>query len=143
MPKGSELDTLPIIHTLWQSGKHCYLPVADPVRKGLMYFALYQPKDPLIKNQFGILEPAPNARRIPNWALQLVIMPLVAFDTQGNRIGSGCGYYDRVFAHKTNWPHTPILCGVAYDCQQVDPFSPEPWDVPMDYIITETADIII
>ncbi len=64
-------------------------------------------------------------------------MPLLGFDAEGNRLGMGGGYYDRSFAFKQSHINTPILLGFAYDFQQVDTLTPEPWDIRLDIIATE------
>ena len=66
-------------------------------------------------------------------------MPLVAFDTQGNRLGMGGGYYDRSLAfikHRRQW-HSPHLIGLAHELQKVDALSCASWDVPLNMIISE------
>ncbi|CCQ09874.1 5-formyltetrahydrofolate cyclo-ligase [Pseudoalteromonas luteoviolacea B = ATCC 29581] len=91
-------------------------------------------------NAYGILEPVLNCSEVcPIAQLDLLLMPLVAFDKQGNRMGMGGGYYDRTLAsyYKQNW-ETPRLIGLAHDCQQVDELPTEVWDVPLQAILTPT-----
>jgi 5-formyltetrahydrofolate cyclo-ligase len=88
------------------------------------------------KNIYAIPEPIYTAKDIiSSEDLDLVIMPLVATDKEGNRMGMGGGYYDRSFAFKkdkkTNYPQ---LLGFAYDFQLISSIYPEPWDVPLDFI---------
>jgi 5-formyltetrahydrofolate cyclo-ligase len=98
----------------------------------------FQPKQKLIKNRYGILEPPINNQRLtPTWSLDLVLMPLVAFDAKGNRLGMGAGFYDRTFdVHNHPYRPKPKLLGLAYDFQETSGLKPEPWDVPLDYIVT-------
>jgi 5-formyltetrahydrofolate cyclo-ligase len=66
-------------------------------------------------------------------------MPLLGFDGAGTRLGSGAGYYDRVFAFRRrrhSW-HRPLLVGVAFACQRVDHIELGRHDVPLDAIVTE------
>jgi 5-formyltetrahydrofolate cyclo-ligase len=90
------------------------------------------------RNRYGILEPtdlAPVSAR----DLQLILIPLVGFDAQGHRLGSGAGYYDRALAFRRlrrHWPG-PKLVGIAYECQRVEALAVRPTDVPLDAIITE------
>ncbi len=136
LPFMGELDTSPVINTIFQRNKRCYLPVMDVARPGHMRFLEYRQGDALVKNYIGILEPRANARVMQPWALDVVITPLVAFDLHGNRLGSGCGFYDRMFAGMHDWAKRPVLCGYAYQAQAVERFDVQPWDVPMDVIIT-------
>ena len=63
---------------------------------------------------------------------------MVGFDTKGNRLGMGAGFYDRTFNFKLSEKiNTPLLIGLAYECQKLDNLTPNSWDVPLDYIITE------
>ena len=143
LPVRNELNTHELIEHTWQSGKKCYLPVIEKSCPGQMNFALYCRNDLLIPNEFGILEPIDTAPRILAQALDLVITPLVAYDLQGNRLGSGCGYYDRVFAGIEKWPKAPKLCGFAYHQQQVSTLYPESWDVPLDAVVTEESLVVL
>jgi 5-formyltetrahydrofolate cyclo-ligase len=118
-------------------GKTCYLPVLDP-RRPAMTFARWQPGDKLIRNRFGIPEPLPQAPRLSPEKLDLVCLPLVGFDDQGNRLGMGGGFYDRTFAYRHTYPKSkPLLVGMAHACQQVPSLPVQPWDVPLDMILTD------
>jgi len=77
--------------------------------------------------------------RTPLAALDIALVPLVAFDDYGRRLGMGGGYYDRTFAylrHREHW-RRPKLIGVAFEFQRVAELPAQPWDVPLDGIITE------
>ena len=90
-------------------------------------------------NRFGISEPALNSTAIRLLSQHhLLLMPLVGFDAQGNRLGMGGGFYDRTLANINALKNRPTLVGVAHDCQQVDELPVEPWDVPLDLIVTPT-----
>lgn len=131
-----ELATPPLINALWQLGIHTYLPRLHPFNAGQLLFLHYSADTPMQANQFGILEPKLDVRAIkPLTELDIVITPLVAFDTAGNRMGMGGGYYDRTLA---NWQIAgkPVPMGYAHDCQQVASLSCEHWDVPLPRIIT-------
>lgn len=140
-PADGELDVLPLIGRASAMGKRCYLPVLDAVgRHHRLLFAPYRPGDPLVPNQFGIAEPAHGRRNCVTAAkLDLVLLPLVAFDLDGNRLGMGAGYYDRTLAflaRRRRW-RRPTLWGVAHDFQRVDALANEPWDVPLDGCMTD------
>ncbi|MDF1643407.1 MAG: 5-formyltetrahydrofolate cyclo-ligase [Pseudomonadales bacterium] len=140
-----EISTGPLIKKLHAAGKSVYLPVLDPDKTNELLFFLYQPNDPLIPNRFGIPEPdITRLKPISSEDLDLVLMPLVAFDEKGNRLGMGGGYYDRSFAftlstQQTKQDRKPCLAGVAYSFQQVDQLHSESWDVPLEIVFTELA----
>ena len=103
-------------------------------------FAAWKVGEPLAPNRFGIPEPdVPLDRCLPPDALELVLVPLVAFDRRGNRLGAGAGYYDRAFAslNAGERPREPLLVGVGFAFQEVDAFEPAPWDVRLDFVCTE------
>jgi 5-formyltetrahydrofolate cyclo-ligase len=90
------------------------------------------------KNWFGIAEARPEYIAEPQ-ALDIVLVPLVAFDRVGSRLGMGGGYYDRYFKFLKDRTHfiRPKLFGIAYSCQQVELLPREHWDVPLWGVITE------
>lgn len=137
-----EIDLQPVIQRLWAMNKQCYLPVLGEGKEKRMWFAPYRPNERLKPNRYGIPEPDGSPRMwVSPHQLDLVLMPLVAFDAQGNRLGMGGGYYDRSFAF-LNRPHgikKPRLVGVAYELQRCDSLPFESWDVPMSAIVTESA----
>ena len=90
-------------------------------------------EESLDTGRFGIREPRSNAPAIPLKQLDLVLVPAVAFDLCGARLGRGHGYYDRLLAHVCG-----IRCGVAFDQQIVDELPAEPHDISMDVIVTPT-----
>lgn len=136
-----EIDPAPLLECAWARGKIVYLPVLDPLRDRL-WFAPYRPGDELARNRFGIPEPvSTNRRRMTPWALDLVLMPLVAFDTNGARLGMGGGFYDRTFAYvrtRRRW-RKPRLLGLAYEFQKVAALPHRPWDIPLQGCATEQA----
>ena len=115
-------------------GKKFYLPV---LRDEAMFFAPWQPEDALIKKDFGLLEPdCSESQWLKPDRLDLVLAPLVVFDKDCNRIGQGGGYYDRTFEF-TRTTEKPKLVGVAHDDQREPALNPQPWDIPLDAIVTE------
>jgi 5-formyltetrahydrofolate cyclo-ligase len=91
-----------------------------------------------VAGRFGILTP-PGDDRIGVESLDAVVVPLVAFDSRCNRAGHGRGYYDRTLGAVTSRPR---LIGVGYDFQELDPWTPQPWDVAMDVIVTPTRTLV-
>jgi len=133
-----EIDPAPLTHRLWTSGKTLYLPVLAPFSRQRLWFARYQPGDPLVANRYGIPEPLVRDLIRP-WALDLILTPLVAFDSTGHRIGMGGGYYDRslAFLHNRHHWQKPRRLGLAYEFQKREMIEPNPWDIPLDGIATE------
>ena len=136
LSQDGEMSTKPLIQKLWHRAHQVYLPVV--LESGLLKFALYLPDSELVANRFGIEEPV---TRPGDWLdpkmLDIVIMPLVGFDLQGHRLGMGGGFYDKTFAFKRHMKRKPTLIGWAHQCQQVESLPCQPWDVPMDALVTE------
>jgi len=135
-----EIDPFPLLQQAPTRRWRCFLPVlrAYPQRK--LWFLEYRPDDPLANNRLGIPEPRLRNRRIRlPWTLDLLLVPLVGFDAQCNRLGMGGGYYDRTLAYLCRRRHwrRPRLIGIAHECQRVETLTPNPWDVPLDMIVTE------
>ena len=135
-----EIDPALLMERLHHAGKHCYLPVLDRHRDRALWFAPHSPGGPTVRNRFGIPEPlTPPGGRLRASQLDVVILPLVAFDEQGNRLGMGGGFYDRSLSflgHRHRW-RRPLLLGLGYQFQQIDTLATRSWDVPLDGIITE------
>ena len=111
------------------------LPV---VHNQQLLFSPYAWGEPLVNNAFNILEPA-QLLSFPINLLSIILMPLVGFDTDGNRLGMGAGFYDRTLKSLANplIKRAPLLIGVAYSVQQVDTLNRQPWDIPLDAVVTE------
>jgi len=136
----AELNTAPLIEWLWQQGKQVYLPVLHLFCPGYLTFQHYTPNTPMRPNRFGIAEPVPDVSQLcPLTALDVIFLPLVAFDAAGNRLGMGGGFYDRTLASLPRQfaaDTSPQLIGLAHNCQHVDAIPVESWDVPLKQIIT-------
>jgi 5-formyltetrahydrofolate cyclo-ligase len=116
-----------------------YLPVITDLRRRRMIFVEWRTGMSLVRSPAGIHEPRDRRRRLSPRLLDLVIVPLVAFDARCNRIGSGGGFYDRHFGfrlRRSTW-HRPVLVGWAHDFQHVDPIATAGWDVPLDFVVTD------
>lgn len=132
---------MPALERVWAANRLVYLPVL--AEGSFLYFAPYRPGAPLRHNRFEIPEPevAPTEWLRPA-QLDLVLTPLVAFDSTGTRLGMGGGFYDRGFAfmrEAADRGHRPCLLGLAYEFQQVAELVRQPWDVPLDAVVTELA----
>jgi len=136
-----ELDPLPLLERAWHTGKTAYLPVLADSPPQSLRFAPYRPETPLRPNRFRILEPEVSpADELKPTDLDLILMPLVAFDPTGTRLGMGGGFYDRSFAFLLDpdyQGHRPWLIGLGYAFQQVAVLSRQSWDVPLDAVVTE------
>lgn len=139
LASGGEIDPAPLRRLAHRLGKRCFLPVLHPLGQRRLYFVSWREGEPLVRNRFGI--PEPRLRRpVPTWSLDLILVPLVAFDARGNRLGQGGGFYDRTLAGLRHRPRRhPQTIGLAYAFQQVARLEPAPWDVPLHAVATERA----
>ncbi len=130
-----ELNTRPLIARLWHLKKAVYLPVLHPFSPGNLLFLRYSPDTPLHINKLRIPEPPLDIRQLITLdQLDLMMVPLVAFDQHGQRLGMGGGFYDRTLQ---NWrQHGFLPVGLAHDCQQVDNLPVAEWDVPLPAVMT-------
>ena len=111
--------------------------VALPVTRAEDPLRFVIPDGPFELGPFGIRQPT-TGRVVQPTELEVVLVPLVAVDWSGNRLGHGAGYYDRTFAFRRDCDH-PVLIGLAHRFQVVESIEPSPWDVPVDLIVTETG----
>jgi len=138
LPFDREIATQPIVKQIFKSNALCYLPKIRPSKPCRLWFMPYSTQTLLNKNRYGIDEvDAPLAQAIRPSDLDLVLMPLVAFDQQGNRLGMGAGYYDATFAHLAKSQKRPKFIGLAYDFQRQQKLPYDTWDIPLDAVCTE------
>jgi len=132
---GKEVCLKPLQLNAELEHKHTYLPVIQP--QGTLLFIKYQNQDPLVQNLFCIQEPiAAHQKPFPMEELDLLLVPLVAFDNHGTRLGRGKAYYDKTLLIAK----PKKLIGVAYACQSYPDILPRnEWDIPLDAIVTENA----
>ena len=144
MPANGEIDVMPLLQRAYAMGVRCFLPIVPGRGQRKLWFSTLgqQPHRPhhWRLNRFGIHEyHPPGEKRLRAAQLERVFMPLLGFDARGFRIGMGGGYYDASLAFRSNrkaWHH-PKLVGVAYSVQQVSQLPEDPWDVPLDGVLTE------
>lgn len=144
IPANGEIDILPLLNRAYAMGVECFLPIVPARGRLKMWFSRleHQPHLPhhWRLNRFGIPEyHAPLGLRMRGSGLQRVFMPMLGFDTRGYRIGMGGGYYDASLAFLSSrkaW-RRPALVGVAFAVQQAELIPNDPWDVPLDGILTE------
>lgn len=125
MPKEVRLENL------LKLPKHFYLPILQPDMH--LQFHAYQPQVPMIKNKWGIQEPSPTDSPMDIQSIDVIFIPMLAFNQQGYRLGMGKGCFDRTLPKN----HHSYLIGVAFDIQQYENLPIEPHDIQMDMIITE------
>lgn len=140
-----EFDTSPIIEAIWQAKKQCYLPiVVSEENEKILQFERYEYGDALHLNRYSILEPINTTRRIIPENLDMVIVPLIAFDCYGHRLGTGGGYYDRTFAFlHAQTKQAPQMIGLGYTAQQIATLPFDPWDILLNGVLTENEFISI
>lgn len=133
--KENEVDTRALIGTCLAQGKRVAVPVVMPSAK-TMGHALIDGLDQLVVGPWGLAQPDPAAARwLPAKArIDLVVVPGLAFDRRGQRIGRGGGYYDHFLAQVQT-----VKIGLCYDELVLDCIPGEPHDVPVDMVIAETA----
>ena len=132
-PLPEELDLWPLLMDALAAGKTVSLPRFDAEQKGYVACHIRDAADDLSEGQYGIREPAELCARISLNRLDLILVPGIAFDLNGYRLGRGKGYYDRLLA-EAGGP----TCGVAFDEQIVSQIPTEPHDVRLNCILTPT-----
>jgi 5-formyltetrahydrofolate cyclo-ligase len=134
-----ELALNAVIPPLIARGQRFHLPVLRADRERPLGFVPWRPGEAVAPNRFGIPEPVLREPELAPDAMQLVLVPLVAFDRRGARLGSGAGYYDRAFAflREGERPREPLLVGIAYALQELDGLPHDAWDVALDFVCTE------
>lgn len=146
-PLREEFPTAELMRLAWQRGCIVYLPVIAHRRLRLLRFAAVPRPSALPKgrkapanhrlrrNALGIEEPAtPRHQWRRARELDVIAMPLVAFDAKGHRLGMGGGYYDRALAGTAG--RKPWRVGLAHTCQQLLHVPRRPWDMPLDAVLT-------
>ena len=121
---GSELCTAGLIRQAQARGVRLYLPAIRHFQRGQMRFTCVHR----------------GAWLAPRW-FNLIVVPLVGIDAQGIRLGMGAGFYDRALRFRRLRRHWrgPRLVGLAFDSQRVDTIHPDPWDIALDSLATESG----
>jgi 5-formyltetrahydrofolate cyclo-ligase len=141
IPLDGEIDPAPVAELARDRGCSVYAPAITSLRRRQMCFRAFPPgRHGSHRNRWGITEPTGGEQLHGRW-LGLVIVPCVAFDAAGSRLGMGAGFYDRHFAflmQRSSW-RRPLLLGVAFDLQRVEELPQCSWDVPLWGVVTESA----
>lgn len=132
-PFKNEYDPRFLAHRLRERGAKTALPVVVAPRQPLI-FRLWTPGDALAKGVYDIPYPAAGLPVVPDFAL----VPMNGFDTGGYRLGYGGGFFDRTLASlRTVESKRPVAIGVSYELARIETIHPQPYDIPMDYVVTE------
>lgn len=134
-----EVDCAPALARARTRGRLVCLPVVHGER---LLFAPIDGGSRMLSNRFGIPEPACTpVSCLGAMHLDVVLVPLLAFDDEGHRLGMGGGFYDRSFAFLTRRRHwfRPCFIGLAYEFQHVGHIPAQSWDVPLHMVVTESG----
>jgi 5-formyltetrahydrofolate cyclo-ligase len=135
-PLGDEIDCRPALEASLNAGALAALPVVAGQGQVLIFRA-WRPGDVLEQGPFGTMHPN---TRSPVVCPQILLVPLIAFDLEGGRLGYGAGYYDRTISSLR--AHGQVMAvGLAYDAQRVDAVPVDRHDQPLDGVITNSGAI--
>ncbi|WP_343377627.1 5-formyltetrahydrofolate cyclo-ligase [Buchnera aphidicola (Formosaphis micheliae)] len=131
-----EINTFPLITQMLNKNINVYLPVIDPYHLRNLLFIKYNHTTQLVLNKFNIFEPKIIYRDIIDInQLDIIFVPLVAFNNLGYRLGMGGGFYDKILQ---NCKDTIVPIGLAYDFQFISFFPVYSWDILLPIIFTPT-----
>ena len=128
-PIRNEYDARHLAKTLRERGSLTALPVVVAPKKPLV-FREWHPGVELAKGALDIPYPVGSPEVVP----EAVLLPMNGWDPKGYRLGYGAGFFDRTLA---NFAKRPVVIGVSYELARLDTIHPQPWDVPVDYVVTE------
>jgi len=132
-PLPGEMDIWPLLGDSIAAGKTVALPRFDEATQRYVACQIQDVATDLADGQYGIREPRGHCIAVPPNRLDLVLVPGVAFDLHGRRLGRGKGFYDQMLASVRG-----TTCGVAFDEQIVETIPVEPHDVHLNCILTPT-----
>lgn len=137
-----EVDLGASIAAARRVGARLHAPRITSRRRSTMVFVPLPAAGAMVANAFGIAEPDTSAgQRCPVTQLDAILVPLVGFDRRGHRLGMGAGYYDRALQRRKDssraW-RRPRLIGIAFAAQELASIAAAAWDVPLDYVVTES-----
>ena len=134
---GSEVDTSVLCDAVLAAGKTLLLPRVDKAGDAIRVHAVRDLARDLETNRWGIREPRATCAEVTPAHLDFVLVPGVAFDARGNRLGYGKAYYDRLLAASRRAGGAPTLVAAAFGVQIVDDVPMEAHDVPIPTVLTE------
>jgi 5-formyltetrahydrofolate cyclo-ligase len=127
-----EVHIEPLFAHLEAMGVRTCLPRVDG--PGAMSFCPWRPGEPLVPAGLGVRQPLPDVPAVAPGGIELILVPGLAFDRSGTRLGRGAGYYDRTLPR---FRATAALVGVCFAFQFMEHLPRDPWDCPMDMVVTE------
>ena len=130
-PFRGEFDARPLVVRTLATGRRAALPVVLG-RDAPLAFRQWTPQSDMIEDRYGIHIPAAGDTLQPD----AILLPVIAFDDAGYRLGYGGGYFDRTLAALQP---RPLAIGVGFACLRIDSIHPQPHDQPMDYMVTEAG----
>jgi 5-formyltetrahydrofolate cyclo-ligase len=132
-PLPDEPDVWPLLEKMLPTKKVCALPAFDSTTQIYSARRVQNLTTALSAGRFGVREPSASCTEIPLEKFDLILVPAVAFDLNGHRLGRGRGYYDRLLAGAHG-----VKCGVAFDQQIVKAVAAGAHDIRMDFVLTPT-----
>ena len=129
---GSEVDTIKLINYSFSNNKEVYVPKINKQTKDMIALKIHNFNNMSV-DKWGIIEPKSVDKSNIGTDFDLIIMPGIAFDKQGNRVGYGGGYYDKYISKLNN---TSNLLALAYDFQMIQDIESESHDIKVDFILT-------
>jgi len=131
-----EPDLAPALEELDRRGIRVSLPlVTETPARPVLCFRQWSPDSEMQPNRYGIAEPM-GTLEVGLQEMDLVLIPMVAWDARGGRLGMGASFYDRLFEPLAD-QHRPYRLGVAYQMQQVERIPLDPWDIRLHGVLTE------
>jgi 5-formyltetrahydrofolate cyclo-ligase len=138
-PIKNEIDVIPLLHELWKRGSIALLPRCRPDQPGFMDLCACGGMEDLESGSFNIMEPAAccatSEESGESFVPDLALVPAVAFDSHGYRLGFGGGYYDRVLALPEM--DEAVTIGLCYEFQRLETMPTNAWDEPVQGVCTE------
>jgi len=132
-PLPDEANLWPLLVESLAAGKICGLPQFDAAAQDYVARRVQDPQNDIVTGQFWIPEPRPDCAEIPADTFELVLVPGVAFDLKGRRLGRGRGFFDRLLVEVRG-----LKCGIAFELQMANEIPTEAHDIRMDFILTPT-----
>jgi 5-formyltetrahydrofolate cyclo-ligase len=132
-PLPTEVNLWPLLEEGFAAGKIIALPRFDPAGQNYVACRIRNLQSEIVSGPFSIREPHQHCVEIPPREIDLILIPGIAFDLRGNRLGRGKGFYDRLLAETRG-----VKCGIVFDEQIAIEIPVEPHDVKMDFILTPT-----
>ena len=133
LPIPGEVDAVPIALAAWRHDKTVLVPKVDWQQRHMLAVECRSLSDEMVRTRFGLRQPR-DGHPWPVEDIDLVVVPALAFDRQGSRLGRGGGFYDRFLSHRKARAAT---CGLAFEEQVVDALPAAAHDRPVDMLVTD------